>query len=102
MDAGIDNRECIRRPQQMMLQDWSDEDRMHYNQNEATCEATPISTEDCFRNHVWKSNKQQSHNKLSELIGKFGRIHDDEQVDKMEIETLMVVIVASVLLALIN
>ena len=46
----------------------------------------PISTEDYLRSKVLKDNKQQSDDKLSECIGRFVTINNDEQVNKIEME----------------
>ena len=48
--------------------------------------ATPISTEDYLRNKLMKVNKQQTDNKVNELTDKFTKIHNNEQINKMEME----------------
>ena len=40
----------------------------------------------CLRNKVWKSNKEQTDDKLNELIDRFAKIHNNEQLNKIEME----------------
>ena len=42
--------------------------------------------EDFLRNEVWKGNKQQSDDKLNKLTDRLAKIHDSEQLNKMEME----------------
>ena len=67
MDSHNNNQAQIRRPQQEMLQDHNDIDRMYYNQDQATHDSYPISIKDYLRNEIIKYNKQQTDDKLNEL-----------------------------------
>ena len=42
--------------------------------------------EDYLRNEIWKGNKEQSDDKPSTLIDGLAKIHNGEQVNKMEME----------------
>ena len=48
--------------------------------------ANPISTEDYIRIEVQKDNKQQLDGKLSELKDRFAKLHNDEQLNIMELD----------------
>ena len=50
---------------------------------------TPISPEDHLRNKVRKGNKQKADNKLNELTDRYAKIHNDQQLNKMEMERKM-------------
>ena len=86
MDGKNKDQACIRRPRQEMLQDHSYGDRMHHNQNQGMHDSSPISTEDYLRNEVMKGIKQQTDNKVNKLTEKFGKIHSDAQLNRMEME----------------
>ena len=46
--------------------------------------ATSLSANGYVRTEVWKCNKQQSDDKLSECMDRFAKIHTDEQLNKLE------------------
>ena len=47
---------------------------------------TPISTEEYLRNDVMKGNKYQTGKKLNELRDRVAKIHNSEQINKMEMD----------------
>ena len=48
--------------------------------------AISIFTEEYLRNEAMKGNKQQTENKLNKLTDKIAKIHNSEQISKMEME----------------
>ena len=48
--------------------------------------AIPISAGDYLRKKVWKGNNQQSNDKLGEIIDRFAKMHNEEQVNKIKLE----------------
>ena len=50
---------------------------------------TPICVEDYLRNEIMKGNKRQTDNKQNKLIDKFNKRHNNEQINKMEMEGMI-------------
>ena len=81
-DAWNNNMAWIKGPQWVMLQDQGYDHRMNHNQSEATCDSHPH-----IWNEVWKGKRHHSDNKLSEVIDRFSKIHNDEQLRTMEMDS---------------